>query len=78
MKIIDKKENTALFKNVNVGEIFKLNDDSSTYVYIKTESIDDEFGTGYNAVCLNDGELIGFGDEREVFTYPYSELIIKR
>ena len=78
MKIVDKKENTALFKNVNVGEIFKLNDDSSTYVYIKTESIDDEFGTGYNTVCLNDGELIGFGDEREVFTYPYSELIIKR
>ena len=78
MKIIDKKENTTLFKNVDIGEVFKLNDDSSTYTYIKTNSINDEFGTEYNAVCLNDGELLGFGDEREVFTYPYSELIIKR
>lgn len=78
MKIVDKKENTTLFKNVDIGEVFKLNDDSSTYVYIKIESIADEFGTEYNAVCLNDGELLGFGDEREVFTYPSSELIIKR
>lgn len=79
MKIIDEKENTTtLFKNVNTGEVFKMNDDSSTYTYMKIISISDEFDKKYNAVCLNDGDLLSFGDERKVFTYPYSELIIKR
>ena len=35
MKIIDEKENTTLFKNVDIGEVFKMNDDSSTYTYMK-------------------------------------------
>ena len=79
MKIVDKKENTTLFKNVDIGEVFKISDDSSTYAYIKTTSItDNDDGSEYNAVCLNDGELMSFGDERKVFTYPYSEVIIKR
>ena len=77
MKIIDNKTNTTLFKNVDIGEVFKMND-SSTYTYMKIISISDESGTEHNAVCLNDGELLSLGDEREVFTYPYSELIIKR
>lgn len=77
MKIIDKKENTTLFKNVDIGEVFKMND-SNIYSYMKTISISDEFDKKYNAVCLNDGELLSFDDERKVFTYPYSELIIKR
>ena len=78
MKIIDKKENTTtLFKNVEEGEVFKIIDDSNN-VYMKIISISDEFDKKYNAVCLNDGDLLSFGDERKVFTYPYSELIIKR
>jgi hypothetical protein len=77
MKIIDKKENTTLFKNVDIGEVFKIDDDSS-YTYMKIILINDEFNKEYNAVCLNDGDLLSFGDERKVFTYPYSELIIKR
>ena len=76
MKIIDNKENITLFKNVNIGEVFKMNDDS-IYTYMKIISISNEFDK-YNAVCLNDGDLLSFSDERKVFTYPYSELIIKR
>ena len=79
MIIVDKKENTTtLFKNVEEGEVFKMNDDSSTYAYMKIISISDEFDKKYNAVCLNDGDLLSFNDETKVFTYPYSELIIKR
>ena len=79
MKIIDKKENTTFFKNVELGEVFKINDDSSTYAYIKTtQIIDSDDGSEYNAVCLNDGDLLRFSSEDRVFTYPYSELIIKR
>ena len=79
MKIVDKKGNITLFKNVDMGEVFKVSDDSSTYAYIKTTSItDNDDGSIYNAACLNDGDLLSFSDEDRVFTYPYSELIIKR
>lgn len=79
MKIVDKKENTTtLFKNVEEGEVFKIIDDSNN-VYMKITPItDNDDGTVYNAVCLNDGDLLNFSDEDREFTYPYSELIIKR
>jgi hypothetical protein len=77
MKIIDKKENTTLFKNVDIGEVFKI-DDSSTYTYMKIIPVSDKFNKKYDAVCLNDGDLRIFSDDRQVFTYPYTELIIKR
>jgi hypothetical protein len=77
MKIIDKKENTTLFKNVDIGEVFKI-DDSSTYTYMKIIPVSDKFDKKYDAVCLNDGDLRIFSDDRQVFTYPYTELIIKR
>lgn len=78
MRIVDKKENTTLFKNVDIGEVFKMSDDITSYTYMKIISISDEFDKEYNAVCLNDGDLLSFGDERQVFTYPSSELVIKR
>lgn len=78
MRIVNKKENTTLFKNVDIGEVFKMSDDITSYTYMKIISISDEFDKEYNAVCLNDGDLLSFGDERQVFTYPSSELVIKR
>jgi hypothetical protein len=78
MKIIDKKEYTTLFKNVNIGEVFKMNDDSNSNAYMKIIPVSDKFDKKYDAVCLNDGDLRIFGDDRQVFTYPYTELIIKR
>lgn len=79
MKIVDKKENTTLFINVELGEAFKMNDDISSYTYMKiTSIIDAEDDAKYNAVCLNDGDLLSVDDEEKVFVYPYSELIIKR
>ena len=79
MKIVDKKENTTtLFKNVEEGEVFKSIDDGNN-VYMKIASItDNDDGIIYNAVCLNDGDLLNCDDEEKVFIYPYSELIIKR
>lgn len=80
MIIIDNKENTTTyFKNVNEGEVFKINSDNNSYTYMRMTSIvDNDDGTEYNAVCLNDGDLMNFSNEDKVFTYPYSELIIKR
>jgi alpha-N-acetylglucosamine transferase len=43
-----------------------------------TSIVDNDDGTEYNAVCLNDGDLMNLSNEDKVFTYPYSELIIKR
>lgn len=79
MKIVDKKENTSLFINVELGEAFKMLDDSGSYTYMKiTSVIDAEDDSKYNAVCLNDGDLLSVDDTEEVFVYPYSEVIIKR
>jgi uncharacterized pyridoxamine 5'-phosphate oxidase family protein len=80
MIIIDNKENTATyFKNVNEGEVFKVDGANSSYTYMRITSIvDNDDGTEYNATCLNDGDLMNFSNEDKVFTYPYSELIIKR
>lgn len=79
MKIVDEKDNnTHLFKNVELGEVFKMNDDSS-YFYMKTTSvIDADDGIEYNAVCLIDGDLLTCDDDERVFVYPSSEVIIKR
>lgn len=80
MRIIDNKENnTTFFKNVALGEVFKMDDDHSLYAYMKiTSIIDSDDGSEYNAVCLNDGDLLSVDDEERVFSYPYSEVIIKR
>lgn len=89
MRIIDNKEDATFFKNVTLGEVFKMSDCSS-YAYMKTTScssyaymkitsvIDSDDGSEYNAVCLNDGDLLSIDDEERVFSYPYSEVIIKR
>jgi hypothetical protein len=55
-----------------------MNDDSNSNAYMKIIPVSDKFDKKYDAVCLNDGDLRIFGDDRQVFTYPYTELIIKR
>jgi hypothetical protein len=45
---------------------------------MKIIPVSDKFNKKYDAVCLNDGDLRIFSDDRQVFTYPYTELIIKR
>lgn len=78
MRVIDNKEDATFFKNVTLGEVFKMSDCSS-YAYMKiTSVIDSDDGSEYNAVCLNDGDLLSIDDEERVFSYPYSEVIIKR
>jgi hypothetical protein len=77
MKIVDKKENHALFKDINAGEVFKTTYDSC--VYMKITSITDyDDGTIYNATALDDGDLMRFDDDEEVIPYLNSELVVKR
>ena len=77
MKVIDKKENIVLFKNVEEGEVFKPTMDR--YAYMKTTPVMDcDDSITYNAVSLDDGDMMHYDDDEEVLLYANSELVVKR
>lgn len=78
MKIVDKKSNVTPFSIIEEGEVFKSIDSVGSYAYMKIASITDcDDGAIYNAVNLEDGDLVHFDDGDEIFPYLHSELIMK-
>lgn len=68
MKIIMNNESKSLrFEQIDLGEVFLWNDD----IFIKTESIQSDYGNILNAVKLKNGEMSGFNDSMFVFLLKY-------
>ena len=63
MKVIDERKTGINFEEVNVGQVFC--DDINPYMKIFGVR-DDRSGDFYNAVDLQDGDLVYFADDERV------------
>lgn len=75
MKITKKEfSNEINFEDVGAGQVFHFG--NNYHMAFGREVFDDECDKMFNAIRLNDGQLVCFGDEQPVAVIDNAELIV--
>jgi hypothetical protein len=79
MKITERKkeQNTVMFADIRVGEVFRAVDMTDGYTYMKgnNSSLNDTLNGSLNAMCLDDGDLCHVANDLECIVLD-AELIV--